>query len=80
MFIGRTSKTSLFKIPVTGIHADKISAARKKEKTGASSSQETEVISVRERERIRQRAPLRILPRGQDAMGIDKFQNSIERI
>jgi len=52
----------LSKIPVTGIHADKISAARKKEKMGVSSSEETEVISVRERERIRQRTPFVFFP------------------
>ncbi len=91
----------LIRILVTGIHADKISVARKKKNTGASLSEETVVISARENELILQRAQksnpeaqsslracrgkrfapaLRILSMGQDAMGIEKFYNSVERI
>jgi hypothetical protein len=46
----------LIRILVTGIHADKISVARKKKNTRASLSEETVVISVRENELILQRA------------------------
>ena len=46
----------LIPILVTGIHADKFSVARKKNKRGPSLRQETVVISVREKELILQRA------------------------
>jgi RNA polymerase sigma-70 factor (ECF subfamily) len=56
MFIGGLARRMLIPILVTGIHADKFSVARKKNKRGPSLRQETVVISVREKELILQRA------------------------
>jgi len=99
--LGETSKTNAYSNSRDRNTRRQDFGRKKKKNTGASLSEETVVISVRENELILQRAQkgnpeaqsslracrgkrfapaLRILPMGQDAMGIEKFHNSVERI